>query len=211
MIESFKDLSIGKYMEIVKWGKDTALDEFTFQVKVLALLADKSEEDILNLPLGEYSAMARKAAFLQSKDFPVARVAEKYVIGGFELVPTRDLRKVTAAQYIDFQEYAKGDTETFMVEILSCFLVPKGKKYNNDYDIVEVQRAIADNMSVEEVLSLVGFFIKLYLRLIRISLSYSRRAAKMIKDREQRKKKLAEIKVQMDLLNDGDGLAMWMQ
>lgn len=212
MIDNFKDLSVGKYMEIQQLAKDESLDELTFQVKVLAILADKSEDDILALPLGEYTSLVRKSRFLEAKEPDVIKVADKYNLGGLVLVPTKDIRKITTAQYIDFQEWNKQGSEEHMVEILSCFLVPSGKKYNDGYDIIEVQEAIRENMCVAEVLGLIAFFLQVWQRSIAISLHYSKREARKMKDKEKREEMLKRIRTQETLLHhDGDGLSMWMQ
>ncbi len=212
MITSYKELSIGKYVEIGKLVKDESLDELSFQVKVLAILADKSEDEILNLPLGEYTDMVRASQFLEGKDATLTPIADKYVLGGYELVPTKDIRKIITAQYVDFQEWNKAGADDHMVEIISCFLVPKGKAYNQGYDIVEVQEAIRNNMSVAEVLGLIAFFLTLWQRSIKYSLNYSRREARKMKDKEKKEEMLKKIaETEMRLQNDGDGLEMWMQ
>lgn len=204
-IDNYRDLPLGVYEQITAIRRDEDIDT---QVAVLALLTGRTEADILDLPIGEYTALSAKSAFLytapEQKALP--RVADAYRVGGFTLVPTKDLRKVTAAQYIDFQEYAK-DVEHRFPEILSCFLVPKGCKYNNGYDVLEVQTAIRE-LSVADALALSAFFLSRYAALIRgtrISLEKARRRERNPERRARMEMELARLTGAWERLTAGRG------
>ena len=200
IIDNYRRLPIGKYEEICRLCKDEELDELDRQVKIISVLSDLSEDEVLNLPIVEYKEMAERTKFLnEMSERDAARVASSYNVGGFNLVPVTDVRKITTAQYIDFQEYAKGGDEN-LVEILSCMLVPKGMKYNNGYDVVDVQRAIRENMSVADVLALTAFFLASYRNLTRDFLNYSKEEARRIPDPENREKILKRIQEQETIL-----------
>ncbi|MGN0191073.1 MAG: hypothetical protein ACI39U_05400 [Candidatus Cryptobacteroides sp.] len=200
IIDDYRRLPIGKYEEICRLCKDEELDELDRQVKIISVLSDLSEDEILNLPIVEYKEMAERTKFLnEMTERDAARVASSYNVGGFNLVPVTDVRKITTAQYIDFQEYAKGGDEN-LVEVLSCMLVPKGMKYNNGYDVVDVQRAIRENMSVADVLALTAFFLASYRKLTRDFLNYSKAEAVKIPDPENRMKILTRIQEQEEIL-----------
>ena len=51
------------------------------------------------------------------------------------------LGKITTAQYIDFQNYQKNNDEQ---KSFSVFIIPKGHKYNDGYDIEQVFNDILD-------------------------------------------------------------------
>ena len=96
-----------------------------------------------------------------------------------------------------------------MVELLSVILVPKGHRYNDGYDILDVQQALRDEMYVSEGAVIVGFFLTLCKRSIRDSLNYSKQEAKGIKDKKKREELLARIREQEKVLTEsGDGLRM---
>ena len=192
-IDNYRDLPLGVYEQILAVKTEEDIDT---QVAVLSLLTGLGERDILNLPIGDYTALAGKAAFLTTPPEALPRVANTYKVGGFELVPTRDLRKVTAAQYIDFQGYAP-DAEHHLVEILSCFLVPKGKKYNDGYDILEVHAAIRD-ISVADALALSAFFFSKYTALIRTT----RISLERIRRKERNPERRAKIEERMKMLTE---------
>lgn len=201
---NYTQLPIGRYLEILDSLKQGGT-EIEKQVRTLSLLAGVSEDAILRLPIGEYTQLARAAAFLE-EEIPTISIAKEYKLGGFQLVPTTDLRKITTAQYIDLQTYAHG-ADSAMVEITSCFLIPKGKQYNEGYDVVEVQKAIRENLSVADVHSLSAFFLDLYKKFILSSLTYSKRMSQRITNRA--KKKIIEQRIkslEMALKKNGDGL-----
>lgn len=162
IIDNYRDLTIGAWAEIARITKDKDKEEIDIQVQVLSVLTGKSEAFLLNLPLDEYSNLARRMQFLEFvlPDF-FQGVSEVYKLDGIELVPVTDRRKVTTAQYVDFQSFHQAGRDEYIVEILSCLLVPKGKKYSQDYDIAEVQDAIRNGMNVYEAMSLYGFFYAL--------------------------------------------------
>ena len=202
-IDNYRDLPLGVYEQIVAIKTDDPLDT---QVAVLSLLTGLSERELLNLPIGDYAALAGKAQFLTRQPEALPRVADCYKVGGFELIPASDLRKVTAAQYIDFQAYAP-DAEHKLVEILSCFCVPRGMKYNDGYDILDVHAAIRE-LSVADALALSAFFLRRYVALIRATRTSLEKMAR----RERNPQRRAEMEERMEriraaglLLTGGDG------
>jgi parvulin-like peptidyl-prolyl isomerase len=176
------------------------------------LLTGKSEEDIYNSSIDEYREMAKSSAFLTHPYDGEVLTAKTYNIGKWVLQPVEDFRKITTAQYIDFQTFAqlgKDKVEEKIVEIISVMLVPKGKKYNQDYDVLEVQNAIREYLSVAEAVSLFAFFFVQYKLLIKDSLTSCKEAAMKLRDPEKKKRALREIQKQEEiLLKGGDGFRM---
>lgn len=160
IIDNYGDLSIGDYEDIIALDNDENMDELTRQVKTISILTGLDEDNILDMPIGEYKNLSVKASFLtQGLPETGARIMSMYQAGDFELVPVTDIRKVTTAQYIDFQTFHQAGMEEHFVEIISCLLVPKGKKYNQDYEIMDVQSAIRKDISVFDAVTLYGFFL----------------------------------------------------
>lgn len=199
MVDNYDDLMLGKYMEIQAISKQEGLEEIDRQVQILAILSGKYEEEILHMPIGEYKEMVEKASFLSAPELNYHPISKKYYLGGMELHPVRDFRKLEAGQYVDFQTYAP-DLEKYLVEFLSVILVPKGHRYNEGYDILEVQKAIREDMSVSDGISLVGFFFIWCRRSIQDSLNSCREEAERIKDKTRREKMLQKIREQEKLL-----------
>jgi hypothetical protein len=208
IIDNYRDLSIGMYLDICEVDRREDLEEINKQVCIISILSGMAEEDILDLPLEEYKELAAQTKYLSHPYDGEILTAKSYIIGKWTLIPVEDFRKVTTAQYIDFQTFAK-DAEKNIAEILSTMLIPKGKKYNNDYDVLEVQRALREHLSVADALSLLAFFFVQYRQSIKDSLTYSREMAMRLRDPEKKKRTLREIQKQEDrLLKDGVGFQM---
>ena len=208
IIDNYNKLTLGKYIEIQEISRNESLEDIDKQVQILSILTGEAEEEILHLPIVEYKELVARSAFLNPETINVHPVAKRYLVGGFELIPVRDFRKIETCQYIDFQTYAP-DMDKYLVEFLSVILVPKGHRYNEGYDILEVQRAIREEMSVADGISIAGFFLTWCRKSIKDSLNYSRRMAEGIKDKTKREEILHRIEEQEKLLEtSGDGSQM---
>ena len=193
IIDNYRKLPIGKYNEIVKLC-ETEMDEVDRKVKIVGILTGLTDDEVLALPLTDFTECCAKAKFI---DLPcpetlIPSVSKSYPVGEFNLVPVTDMRKVTTAQYIDFLSFSK-DKEHNIVEMLSCFLVPKGMDYNEGYDILDVHNAIKEEMSVAEVLALLAFFFGSWTRSINSTLSSSERMARRVKDKGKRQMMMERI------------------
>lgn len=218
MINSYDKLPIGTYLDIQAAtprdpAEDNVIEDLNYQVAVLSALSGLTERELLNLPIGEYRAMVEQASFLTKAPASVKRPAGRYNLGDFTLIPTSDLRKVTTAQYIDFQSYApEGNAK--LVELLSVFLVPAGHHYGDGYDPLDVQAAIRAELSVADAVALVAFFFESWVRLTQDtlrSLEKETRNARRIRDPKKRAELLERIaRTKQDLTNSlksvGDGL-----
>ena len=161
MIDSFDKLTLAKWEQLASLEKRPFEDDLSRQVAVIAILADKSERDILNLPLPQYAALVPQADFLFTEPQP-----SKIARGGLRrlkledtvLVPTTDLRKLTTAQYVDFQTMLTNNAS--VQALLSCFLIPEGKEYCDGYDVADIHALLARSLSVSDALALKAFFLR---------------------------------------------------
>lgn len=180
MIDNYNRLPIGKYLEIQGIVTDPSLEELDKQVKVISILADIDEDEVLHLPLGDYQSLSAKTAFLAKEDTNNHRVAKTYNLAEFKLKPLTDFRKIETCQFVDFQTFA-AEPDKRLVELLSVFLVPDGKRYNDGYDVMDVQRAIRENMSVSDAVALSAFFLDLLMRSLTDSVNSCIRMVKRMK------------------------------
>lgn len=205
IIDNYNKLTLGQYMEIQAISKDETLEEIDRQAQILSVLTGVSEDEILHLPIMEYKELVARSAFLNPENITYHPVAKKYIVGGFDLIPCRDFRRLETCQYIDFQTYAP-DLDKYLVEFLSVILVPKGHRYNEGYDILDVQKAIREEMSVSDGVSVAAFFLTWCKKSIADSLNFSKREARGIKDKTKRERILKMIQEQEGLLQkNGDG------
>lgn len=153
----YDSLPIGKYLDILSVCEGRRGVDVT--VGTLSVLTGMSEDDILDFPIVEFTELAARARFLEEKPGD-ARVRGVYTLGEFTLVPVKDARKVTAAQYIDFQTFSRKGISA-APGVLSCLLVPEGRRYAEGYDPVDVQKAVAENLPVADAFALYAFFLNL--------------------------------------------------
>lgn len=204
IIDSYNKLTLEKYEEIQEISGKEGLEEVDRVVGILSVLTGASEDDILHLPIGEFTELSAKAKFLSAEGFQAGRIAKRYKFAGWDLIPVTDYRKLETCQYIDFKTYA-ADMDKHLVELLSVLLVPKGHRYNEGYDIIELQKAIRENMTVTEAVTIAGFFMIWCRKLIEDSLHYSEEEAQNL-PKEKREKILEKIKEVQDRLGtSGDG------
>lgn len=205
IIDNYRDLPIGKYEEICRLC-ETPMTEVDRKVGIVAILTGLTEDEVLHLPLETFTLYSAKACFLEEEcpENLIPSVSKVYHIGDFTLVPTMDIRKVTTAQYVDFQTFSQ-DRDHRLVEILSCFLIPKGMEYNEGYDVLEVHRAIREEMSYAEVLALTAFFFRRWRESIQATLISSMREVRKIRSRETRDRVWKKILERMDSMTSGDG------
>lgn len=206
-IDNYRDLPVGKYEEIVRLCNEE-MTEVDRKVAILSILTGKTEDEILKLPLPTFTEYSAKSRFLEHEcpENLIPGVSRAYHLGGFVLLPVTDIRKITAAQFIDFQEFSK-QKETKMVEMLSCFLVPRGMDYGEGYDVLEVHQAIREEMSVAEMLALIAFFFGKFIKSSRRITTYSILMMRK-KDPEKAKEMEAKYKEMVDSVIDGVGLRM---
>lgn len=184
MIDSFAKLNIGAMLRLSAIPE--GIEPLDRQVAILAVLSGCTEDEILALPLDEYSRRVHASRFLDS-EMPRRVPQRSYKCGDFTLVPVRDFTKITTAQFVDFKTYtdkAAGDAgklSALTVELLSCMLVPQGCDYCDGYDPLDVQEAIRDNMRADDALALSAFFLSRWMRSSRRILASSRRTARRLK------------------------------
>lgn len=205
-IKDFNSLPIGRYQEILKISRNDSLEEIDKQIKIVALLNDLSEQEVLDLPISDYSKLAEQTAFLAVAPETRKMIPNEIKVGDWDLLPVKDVRKMTTAQYIDFQTFSK-DLETYLVEMLSCLLVPKDHKYLQDYDVSILQEDLRRDLSVTDAVSMYAFFLSCCrdsMSNFRISLM---QMLKETTDPQERKMIQDNLRILNSSLN-GDGLQM---
>lgn len=206
MITDYKNLTIGQYNAILAVAENEPVEE-NRNPQILAVLTGKTVAELEAMPIVDFVGMMRKAGFLTVPPKP-AKTRKNYACGPFTLVPVLDFKKITTAQYIDFQTLSKRDGGPAIVEVLSCLMIPEGRKYCDGYDPADVQTAIRDNMSVEDAISLYSFFTGRLLSLTRrLATSLNRMARRLPRSqRETMQKTLQTLPTGLQAV--GDGLLM---
>ena len=136
--------------------------------RVFAIMEAVFGEDVLDLPLKDFNEKCKELQFLQ-KEIPNDLHVKDIKVNGREYYFDGLLGKITTAQYIDFQNYQKNNDEQ---KSFSVFIIPKGHKYNDGYDMEQVFNDILD-IPVPVLFSASFFFSRQFELFIRIFRRYS--------------------------------------
>ena len=200
IIDNYRNLPVGKWLEILELSKDENVDALEQQVKTIAILTGLTEDEVLDLPIVEYRELASKTMFLEKEYDGKLQIAKSYGLNGMELIPVKDFNKITTAQYVDYQTFSK-EGDMYLVQTLSTLLVPKGKKYNDGYDMDAVQEAIRENLSVADVLSLYAFFLTKWVKSIKDSQTYLDKEIRKIPNKAMREKLMKQMQEMRSKIN----------
>lgn len=192
-IDSWNKMSVSDYCKIQEIAQDKEMEAFDVEVAFISILCGVDEEEILNLPVPEFQRLRGQAQFVANFPEIKAKAPKKIVINGKECTVTTDFKKITTAQYIDFQTYFKlDDLNHYLPNILACFIIPKGCQYAEGYEISEFVEEIRNNMGIIDALQMVSFFQMAFLILMNNMLLYSEKMMRKAK-KTMPKEKIEEM------------------
>lgn len=187
--KDWESISVKKYYDILEILNDKVGDDIDKNIRLITLLSEEDEDDILNLPIDQFEKLSKDLEFL--KQMPNVEIRNEYEINGKKYNVFTNLKKMTAGQYIDFQTYQK-DYQKNMKYILSIFLIPQGKEYG-DYDIDEVAEEIYNNLSILHAHSITLFFSLQFRSLTKAIVIYL--IKQMKKQMKKAKTKIMKIRI----------------
>ena len=142
--KNWQQITINDYIEL----QDIIIREEAVDVEVgiVALLCGVDEDEIGDLTIIEYQRLRREAQFIASFPEVHNKAPKNITIGDTKYEVVTNMRKLTTAQYIDFQTYLKmGDGVSNLPNLLSVFIVPKGSKYGDkSYNIDKLKNDIKE-------------------------------------------------------------------
>lgn len=206
MIDNWTKVTVGKYQEIKSIINSGAEPEVV-NTELISCLTDLDVEEVLDMPLMRFNNFLQCTGFLY-EDMPKRIVATKYVLGGSHFNVMLNIEEMTAAQFIDYQNYIK-DIDKNIVQLLSIFLIPKGHKYNDGYDMVEVQKAIRDNLCIIDASAMAAFFLEWYNGLLTATVRCLTKRMKKMMKKETNQETIEKMKEAITLLEkSGNGLQL---
>lgn len=211
--KSWKEISINTFNKLkeIKINSNDSLELLDSNIALLSILCDVDEDTIADLTTSEFSTLLSQTTFL--KDMPKVKIQEYYKINGKEYQVFLSMKNMTVSQYIDFQTFYK-EQDKYFKELLACFIIPKGKKYGEDYDVQEVIDDIGNHLSIVDANSILFFFVLLYQSLTKAMLTYSiqqmKKAKRKMNKEEKEKIDLAieEVKRVKNLVENGYGYTL---
>ena len=199
MIDSYNKLTIGKFIELQDMDY-TGMSEIDIQVKIISILAEMDETDVMDLPLPEYKELASATRFLSTPPKYEAKLPKKIVIDGKEFDVISDVKKMTAGQYIDYQTYIGMKDNKYLPHILSCFIIPKGEKYG-ETKLEDIIQLFTDKLNILYALSISAFFLHKWQSLTKATLRYLTWKMKRMKRKEKNQEVKEKIEKAISLLN----------
>lgn len=165
--------------------------------RVYAITEAVFGESVLDLDLKNFAMKCKEIEFLQ-KEIPNDLHVKDIKVNGREYYFDGLLGNITTAQYIDFQNYQKNDDE---YKAFSVFIIPKGHKYNDGYDMDQVFNDILD-IPAPVLFSASFFFIRQFELFIRIFRRYSIKQMKKLglpKEATENLEKIVNLSTEMML------------
>lgn len=196
--KSWRDVTINEYFDIANIVNDDTLDDYEKEAKIVAFVFNMDENDVWNLSVPEFRALQAKKSWMNSFDLKENAVFKKIKIGDIKCGVNVSLQDFTVAQYVDFQTFwpKRKEMERYMGNILACFIIPEGHKYNEGYDIQKLAASITESLDIMTANEILLFFLASYLNSTRATLIY----LKLMMMRTMRRMKKPEQKEQMEAL-----------
>ena len=177
------DLPLAKYLKTLEIFNDASLSDLDKNIEILAIYADTTVDSILKLRpdvVEEYFAdMSNSISSYKPSN---SKRPKKIKINDQVYTINYNVGKLNMAQYIDFQQIiVKKNYLENLPALLSIFIIPKGHKYNDDYDIIELRRILENNITLDEALSIIFFSKMKSISLIKLKLLYYRSMLKIMR------------------------------
>ena len=142
------------------------------QAELIALIEDKSVDEILSLDMSSAAELINKLEFLNKFELSKRYHPSSIIIDNKKYNVYTNLANLNVAQFIDYQSFVAQPFRESYDKILSIFLIPDGHEYNSGYDILEVQKVIRTKLSWLEIQNLLNFILVRYVDSYNHSLAY---------------------------------------
>lgn len=191
---------------------DSGIDNLNKHIAILATLCDVEEDVIAELTPAEFYKLVKQTDFLNEQ--PKKNIIDKVNLNGKEYEVFLSVGEMTMNQYIDFQTFYK-DREKNFKQLLAIFILPKGKKYCEGYNIQDVIDDIGEYLPITDANNILFFFVLAFRSLTKVMLKSLVKQMKKMKKKKENKEQTEQIELAMEqiqtalnLVENGDGLFM---
>lgn len=199
---SWKDINLKEYKKIVEINNrelDTPLEK---DIAVLSVLLNVPENDLYNININELKGLLQQIEWIKTEEYTYTnkiKKMNKLIIDGTEYEVKPDINKFTVAQYLDFQNFWDKRNE-YMGNLLAVFIIPKGHKYNEGYDVIELADRLEEIFTLDDWNDVCFFFLQNWLISTKASLLYSDwQVKKMIRKTKNKMEKQELMKIREQL------------
>ena len=150
-IDQFQKLSKIKYDEV---------DGIDNMIELISVLSGVERQKLYDVAYCDIIKIWNVIGWI-SEFTPSDKIIAEFTLKDITYVANLDVRKMTANQVIDLKSLQKdGLTIDNMHMVLAIFYIPKGKKYNQDEDLVEISEVFRNELSIAVAYPLQVFFCK---------------------------------------------------
>ncbi len=165
---TWKDINIKTFKKINKIIKDTNLTDVEKEISLISIIFNIDEDELYDMDLQTLKGYSTQIAFIDSFEPDYGKCPKIERIGDIEVSVDYNLSHFTVAQYIDFMANIQSK-DPDIARLLACILIPKGHKYNTDYDLEAFINQIEINLNIYDAESMLFFYIIESLRLLKRS------------------------------------------
>lgn len=181
-----------KLLDVIRKEWENELD---MNLAMVSVLSDIPIEDITNMEVNKLQEFINNLKFIETPYKPKTPETT-YNIGNKEYKVFFNVNKMTASQYIDFQNFYK-QYDDFMPNLAACFLLPNGKKYGEDYDPIDEAEFLNTHLTIDIFSDIMFFFVNL-LQVSTLSTLHSseremKKRLRKTKDKLERRKLLKSL------------------
>ena len=200
-VKSFNQISIKLYRKLKEVTEDLSKSELVKSVEIVALLNDKTVDEVLHLPIPEFNSLVAETSFLDHPKLenPKATAPRFIKIGDQKFSLELDVYKWSTARFIDFQTFIKEGSrpeDKMYCNALACILVPEGKEYGKDYDPLEVARLIEDSLDIVTAKQVFFYWKRRWLGSLKVIQSYLTWILKKVQKKDLKVKEVVDKIIQ---------------
>lgn len=165
---TWKDINIKTFKEINKIIKDTNLTDIEKEISLISIIFNLNEDDLYDMDLNTLKTYSTQIAFIEEFEPDYGKCPKIEKIGDIEVSVDYNLSHFSVSQYVDFMANIQSK-DPDIARLLACILIPKGHKYNTDYDLEAFINQIEIELNIYDAESMLFFYIVESLRLLKRS------------------------------------------
>ena len=166
MNTSWENLTVGQFLDLYRLGINTDLDEMEKVEKAVAVIYNKSERQVEEMKMGEFTELSRHASQFLTKQIP-GKPVRSILVNGKRYKITYDPTQLRQRQFVEVVHFGEKPIENMHLIMASIVRPVKwGTPRKNN---VDDHAKIANDMlqaPVKDVYHTCVFFCKLYMNLI---------------------------------------------
>jgi hypothetical protein len=158
----WSQITIGQFINIEQARKYS--NDFIDQtIHIISILSGVPIEQVSMVNIVDVKEIHKSIGFIWKQEFPDYKPEREIEVNGTIYRSDLDIRKITAAQYIDLVEFVKDEKKIIsnIHNIMACFYIPKGQKYYQTPH-AEVADEFYNHMTIDKAYSTAVFFYLLY-------------------------------------------------